>query len=138
MMKCEVEMKKVLMAFALGMLATSAQAVVVSSAPAVMVATVAAAKSARESAIAKDDSQEATYDGKFHCEPKYIPITKRLFSDDGTFKESFEKAKRECLTDMKELGLTGKFEGFTVRPIRTVNDSYLYKFLMRFSIDNFE
>ena len=130
-------MKKVLAALVLGMLATSAQAVVVSTGAVVasMVATNAALNASETSQMADEDPQ-STYDGKFHCEPKDVPYIKSMFSRNNTFEESFEEAKQKCLFEMRGFGITGKFDGFTIRPVRESGTIFNYKFLMRFSIDN--
>lgn len=132
-------MKKVLAALVLGMLATSAQAIAVSTGVAVasMAATNAAHNASETSQMADEDPQ-STYDGKFHCEPKDVPYMKSMFSKGNTFEESFEEAKQKCLLEMREFGITGKFEGFTIRPVRESGRFFNYKFLMRFSIDNYE
>ena len=131
-------MKKVLAALVLGMLATSAQAIAVSTGAVVasMAATNTAHNASETSQMADEDSQ-STYDGKFHCEPKDVPYIKGMFSRNSTFEESFEEAKQKCILEMRELGITGKFEGFTVRPVRESGRIFNYKFLMRFSIDNY-
>lgn len=132
-------MKKVLAALVLGMLATSAQAIAISTGAVVasMAATNAAHNASETSQIADEDPQ-STYDGKFHCEPKDVPYIKGMFSRNSTFEESFEEVKQKCILEMRELGITGKFEGFTVRPVRESGRIFNYKFLMRFSIDNYE
>ena len=128
-------MKKVLAALVLGMLATSAQAIAVSTGA--FVASMAAtntAHNASETSQMADEDPQSTYDGKFHCEPKDVPYIKGMFSKNNTFEE----AKQKCILEMRELGITGKFEGFTVRPVRESGRIFNYKFLMRFSIDNYE
>ena len=132
-------MKKVLAALVLGMLVTSAQAIAISTGA--VVASMAAtntAHNASETSQMADEDPQSTYDGKFHCEPKDVPYIKGMFSRNNTFGESFEEAKQKCILEMRELGITGKFEGFTVRPVRESGRIFNYKFLMRFSIDNYE
>ena len=132
-------MKKVLAALVLGMLATSAQAIAISTGT--FVASMAAtntAHNASETSQMADEDPQSTYDGKFHCEPKDVPYIKGMFSKNNTFEESFEEVKQKCILEMHELGITGKFEGFTVRPVRESGRIFNYKFLMRFSIDNYE
>lgn len=136
-------MKKVLAALVLGMLATSAQAIVVSTGAVVapMAAPMAAtnaAHNASETSQMADEDPRPTYDGKFHCEPKDVPYLKSMFSKGNTFEESFEEAKQKCLLEMRGFGITGKFEGFTIRPVRESGRFFNYKFLMRFSIDSLE